>query len=122
LQQRANDYLDARDVQFDQQRAELGVTEELAALEGLTPGMLVKLGENGIKELDDFAELATDELVDPNDGLLREFELDEDTASAMIMVARAHWFADEEQPAGPVDAMEPGAPEAAADAAYTDEA
>jgi len=122
LQQRANDYLDARDVQFDQQRVELGVTEELSSLEGLTPGMLVKLGENGIKELDDFAELATDELVDPNDGLLREFELDEDTASAMIMVARAHWFADEEQPAVPVDTMEPGATGAAADAAGTDEA
>jgi N utilization substance protein A len=122
LQQRANDYLDARDVQFDQQRVELGVTEELSSLEGLTPGMLVKLGENGIKELDDFAELATDELVDPNDGLLREFELDKDTASAMIMVARAPWFADEEQPAVPVDAMEPGANGAAADAAGTDEA
>jgi len=98
LQQRANDYLNARDAQFDQQRAELGVTEALAAIEGLTPGMLVKLGENGIKELDDFAELATDELVDPNDGLLREFELDEETASAMIMVARAHWFEDEDKP------------------------
>ena len=32
LQQRANDYLDARDAEFDQKRAELGVTEELAAL------------------------------------------------------------------------------------------
>jgi N utilization substance protein A len=98
LQQRANDYLDARDAQFDQQRVELGVSEELAAIEGLTPGMLVKLGENGVKELDDFAELATDELVDPGDGLLREFELDEETASAMIMAARAHWFEDEDQP------------------------
>ncbi|MDA1099664.1 MAG: transcription termination factor NusA [Proteobacteria bacterium] len=100
LQQRANDYLNARDAQFDQQRAELGVTEELAAIAGLTPGMLVKLGENGIKELDDFAELATDELVDPGDGLLREFELDEETAAAMIMAARAHWFEDEDQSEG----------------------
>ena len=98
LQQRATDYLEARDAEFDEQRAELGVTEELAALEGLTPGMLVTLGENGIKELDDFAELATDELVDPGDGLLREFDIDEETASAMIMAARAHWFEDEDQP------------------------
>jgi N utilization substance protein A len=98
LQQRANDYLDARDAEFDQQRAELGVTDELAAIAGLTPGMLVKLGGSGIRELDDFAELATDELVDPGDGLLREFELDEETAAAMIMAARAHWFEDEEQP------------------------
>ncbi|MBT3370262.1 MAG: transcription termination/antitermination protein NusA [Rhodospirillaceae bacterium] len=99
LQQRASDYLEARDAEFDEKRAELGVTEELAALEGLTPGMLVTLGENGIKELDDFAELATDELTDPGDGLLREFGLDEETASAMIMAARAHWFEDEDQPA-----------------------
>ena len=98
LQQRANDYIDARDAEFDEKRAELGVTEELAVLEGLTPGMLVALGENGIKELDDFAELATDELTDPGDGLLRGFDLDEETASAMIMAARAHWFDDEDQP------------------------
>jgi N utilization substance protein A len=97
LQQRATDYLDARDAEFDQQRVDLGVTDELAALEGLTPGMLVVLGEQGIKELDDFAELATDELVDPGDGLLREFELDDETAAAMIMTARAHWFEDEDQ-------------------------
>jgi N utilization substance protein A len=96
LQQRANDYLDARDAEFDQRRIELGVTDELAALEGLTPGMLVVLGEQGIKELDDFAELATDEVVDPGDGILRDFELDEDVAAAMIMAARAHWFEDED--------------------------
>ncbi|MFP6697470.1 MAG: transcription termination factor NusA [Alphaproteobacteria bacterium] len=106
LQQRANDYLDARDAEFDQKRTELGVTEELAALEGLTPGMLVVLGEQGIKELDDFAELATDELVDPGDGLLREFELDEETAAAMIMTARAHWFEDDAQPAEASDEAE----------------
>ncbi len=106
LQQRAGDYLDARDAEFDQKRTELGVTEELAALEGLTPGMLVVLGEQGIKELDDFAELATDELVDPGDGLLREFELDEETAAAMIMTARAHWFEDDDQPAEASDEAE----------------
>ena len=82
------------------------MTEELAALEGLTPGMLVVLGEQGIKELDDFAELATDELVDPGDGLLREFELDEETAAAMIMTARAHWFEDDDQPAEASDEAE----------------
>ena len=114
LQQRAADYLEARDAEFDEQRSELGVTEELAALEGLTPGMLVTLGENGIKELDDFAELATDELVDPGDGLLQEFNLDEETASAMIMAARAHWFQDEDQPEAAASDDDAGA--AAADA------
>ena len=97
LQQRANEYLDARDAEFDRQRTELGVTEELAVLEGLTPGMLVVLGQQDIKELDDFAELATDELTDPEEGILREFELDEETVAAMIMAARAHWFENEER-------------------------
>ena len=66
-------------------------------MEGLTPGMLVVLGQQGIKELDDFAELATDELTDPEEGILREFELDEEKAAAMIMAARAHWFENEER-------------------------
>ena len=66
-------------------------------MEGLTPGMLVVLGQQDIKELDDFAELATDELTDPEEGILREFELDEETVAAMIMAARAHWFEKEEQ-------------------------
>ena len=96
LQQRAIEYLDARDAELDQQRIEMGVTEELAALEGLTPGMLVVLGGQGIKELDDFAELAADELTSPEDGVLREFDLDEEAASEMIMAARAHWFDDDE--------------------------
>jgi len=96
LQQRAIEYLDARDAELDQRRTEMGVTEELAALEGLTPGMLVVLGEQGIKELDDFAELAADELTSPEDGVLRVFDLDEEAASEMIMAARAHWFDDDE--------------------------
>ena len=76
------------------------MTEELAALEGLTPGMLVVLGEQGIKELDDFAELAADELTSSEDGILREFELDEEIVAEMIMAARAHWFDDDEHKIG----------------------
>jgi N utilization substance protein A len=120
LQQRANDYLEARDAEFDAKRAELGVTEELATLEGLTPGMLVALGENGIKELDDFAELATDELVDPGDGLLRDFDLDEESASAMIMAARAHWFEDEDKAAEAAKADDAEGAEAAENAETTE--
>ena len=45
-------------------RRELGVTDELAALDGLTPGILVALGEKGVKTLDDLADLASDELLE----------------------------------------------------------
>ncbi len=58
--------------------------------------MLVTLGENGIKTLDDFAGLAGDELVEmlaTSDRGGAKLELDE--ANVMIMAARAHWFDNE---------------------------
>ncbi len=54
--------------------------------------MLVALGEQGVKTRDDLADLAGDELRDiVPAGTLREEE-----ANAIIMAARAHWFADED--------------------------
>ncbi len=58
--------------------------------------MLVALGEKGVKTLDDFADLAGDELIE----LLAASDkggvaLDPEAANAMIMRARAHWFEDE---------------------------
>jgi len=100
LQERARNALERRDVEYEERRIALGVEDELAALEGLSPGMLVALGEAGIKTLDDFAGLAGDEfleLLDASDkGGVR---LDLDEANALIMRARAHWFEDEAQPA-----------------------
>ena len=40
----------------------MGVADDLAALDGLTPAMLVRLGENDIKSLEDFAGCVTDDL------------------------------------------------------------
>src|SRR6202045_3445743 len=53
LQDRARQALERRDREYEDRYRELGVSDELVALEGLTPGMLVILGENGIKTLDD---------------------------------------------------------------------
>ena len=78
----------------EQRRHDLGVSDELAAFERLTPGMLVALGENEIKTLDDFAGLAGDELVE----LLEKSDkgkLDLEEANALVMQARAHWYEDE---------------------------
>ncbi|HZD26766.1 MAG TPA: transcription termination/antitermination protein NusA, partial [Alphaproteobacteria bacterium] len=96
LQQRARDFLARRDAELDAERRELGVEDALAAIDGLTPAMLVTLGKGGIKTLDEFADLASDELIDGETGYLRDFELSEDEANAMIMAARAHWFEGEE--------------------------
>ena len=59
-------------------------------IDGLTPEMLLKLAKNGIKSLDDFADLATDELLD----IIGKSALPMDQANTMIMAARSHWFAD----------------------------
>ena len=96
LQERARSSLQRRDLQYEERRRELGVSNELASLERLTPGMLVALGENKITTLDDFAGLAGDELVEllaGSDKVGVNLELEE--ANELIMRARAHWFADE---------------------------
>src|SRR5246500_5066902 len=99
LQERARNALERRDREYEDRRHDLGVSDELAAFERLTPGMLVALGENEIKTLDDFADLAGDELVE----LLEKSDkggakLDLDVANELIMRARAHWYADEATP------------------------
>ena len=95
LQERARSALDRRDREYEERRRELGVEDDLAAFEELTPGILVALGEKGVKTLDDFADLAGDELME----LLAASDkggvpLDLETANALIMRARAHWFED----------------------------
>src|SRR6201998_2074092 len=64
LQERARSALERRDREYESRFRELGVADDLASLEGLSPGMLVALGEAGIKTLDDFAGLSGDELVE----------------------------------------------------------
>jgi N utilization substance protein A len=105
LQERAKQALDRRDREYEERYTALGIGDDLAALEGLSPGMLVALGENDIKTLDDFAGLAGDELVEvlsASDKGGAKIELDE--ANALIMKAReqAHWFDD--APAAPATA------------------
>jgi len=97
LQERARAALERRDQEYDERYRALGGTDELASLEGLTAGMLVTLVENDVKTLDDFAGLAGDELVEmlaASDKGGAKIELDE--ANALIMAARAHWFAEDE--------------------------
>ena len=64
LIRRAEAFLARRDTELTEQRMELGVTDDVAAIEVLTPAMLVALGEKGVKTLDDLADLASDELIE----------------------------------------------------------
>ena len=81
---------------------DLGVEDNLIGLKGLTPGMLLTLGEQNIKKLHDFAELASDELTGFYDeikgqrikikGYLEDFALSKQEADDLIMSARAKVF------------------------------
>ena len=102
LQERARNALERRDREYETRYRELGVEDDLAALDGLNPGMLVTLAENGIKTLDDFAGLAGDEVVEmlaASDKGGVQLELDD--ANTLVMAARAHWFAADESGAAP---------------------
>jgi N utilization substance protein A len=91
LQNRARNFLAEQDERYDQMRKDMGVSDDLAAIEGLSPAMLVKLGDKGVKTLDDLGDLAGDELLD----ILGKDSMGEDEANAVIMAARAHWFEEE---------------------------
>jgi N utilization substance protein A len=120
LQQRARTFLEEQDAQFEEQRRTAGVTDEVAGVEGLSPAMLVRLGDAGVKTLDDLADLASDELIEA----LGDLAPNEDEANAIIMAARAHWFEGDEAPADDTPAAETpadGAAEAAGKADSSEE-
>jgi N utilization substance protein A len=96
LIRRAAAFITRRDTELSEKRVELGVSDDIAAIEVLTPAMLVALGEKGVKTLDDLADLASDELIE----IVGAGNMDEATANDVIMAARAHWF--EEGESAPV--------------------
>ena len=88
LQNRAETWL----AQQKNELAKAGVSEDLSALEGMRTEILLSLGENSIKTLDDLGDLATDELQE----MLPDGMLTESQAEKLIMQARQHWFAEDE--------------------------
>ncbi|GHF16327.1 transcription termination/antitermination protein NusA [Kordiimonas sediminis] len=113
LQRRATDVLEAEARAADEKRIELGVSDDLADMEGLTPSMLVALGEADIKTLEDFSYCAADELTSKEDGILKDFGLEEQEASDMIMSGRVAlgWISAEEAFGSGEDAETEAAPE-----------
>jgi len=98
LKERAEEYLKKEKEDIGKKLKELGVEDVLINFKGLTPGMLVTLGEKKIKTLKDFADLSTDELIGSYDekqgkrfkieGFLEEFALAKNEADELIMNAR----------------------------------
>ena len=98
LKERAEEYLLKEKELIGKKLKDLGVEDALINHKGLTPGMLVTLGEKKINSLKDFAELSTDELIGGYDekkgvrfkidGYLEEFALTKSEADDLIINAR----------------------------------
>ena len=63
LLERAQEFHKRDQEEISKKIKELGLENDLINQEGLTPGMLVTLGEQKILTLNDFADLASDELL-----------------------------------------------------------
>lgn len=108
LQTRAREYLDRIENELNTKRNELGVSDELLTINGMTTAMLVALGEDGIKTMEDFAGCAADDLIgwtERQDGETKRYEglfsakeVSREEAEAMVMTARlaAGWITQEE--------------------------
>ena len=70
--------------------------EDLKNLEGMNTNILAELARSKILTLNDFADLATFELIDKDEGILRKLDIDEEIANKMIMKARENWFTESE--------------------------
>jgi N utilization substance protein A len=100
---------------------ELGVADELTEVPGITTAMLVKLGENGVKSVEDLAGCATDDLTGWTErkdgeskrepGFLDGLDVSREDAEHLIMQARlkAGWVTEAELAPPPAPAEEASA-------------
>ena len=95
---RSKEFFEKDQLEIQNKIKELGLENDLISHNGLTPGMLVTLGEQKILKLLDFADLASDELTGGYDvikgervklkGYLEDFALSKKEADELIMSAR----------------------------------
>ena len=101
---RAQEFYQKDQEEISNKIKDLGLENDLINHKGLTPGMLVTLGEQKILTLNDFADLASDELTGSYDvikgervkikGYLEDFALSKKEADDLIMSARDKAYQD----------------------------
>lgn len=121
LQTRAREYLDKVEAELDAKRKELGVEDELRSIAGMTTAMMVALGGDEIKTVEDFAGCAVDDLTGWSerkdgetkrfDGLFTGMDITRAEAESMILSARlaVGWITEDElqaEEAGAEDEVE----------------
>lgn len=87
LRARARDWLEAQKRAIDEKLGALGMEQSLLDL-GLAGEVLLKLGENKVLKLDDFADLSREEFQE----MVPDSRLSAEEIDSMIMKAREHWF------------------------------
>ncbi|MEE6208017.1 MAG: transcription termination factor NusA [Alphaproteobacteria bacterium] len=93
LQNRAKEFIEKRNKEFAAKSKSLKIDESLKTVNGLDQDMIIALAEKGIKNIDDLADLAADELIE----ILGDTTISETEANEIIMAAREHWFENEEK-------------------------
>jgi N utilization substance protein A len=104
LQSRAQEYLAQQEAELSEKLKELGVDDALQTIPGTTLKILVKLGENGVKTIEDLADCATDDLAGwterkdgetiKHPGFIDPSDMSRDEVETLIMKARvaAGWI------------------------------
>jgi N utilization substance protein A len=104
IQARAREHLEELERRHDEERQQLGVDDDLRQVPGITTAMMVQLGRDDIKNLEDFAGCVPDDLVGwvekrgaesvRHTGPLSGFGISRQDAENMIMAARvaAGWI------------------------------
>ena len=88
LRGRARDVLLTQAIMKEEKLGDAKPADDLLAMEGMDSELAFELAGRGVVTMEDLAEQAVDELMDI-DGM------DEERAGALIMAARAPWFAEE---------------------------
>ncbi|WP_108663344.1 transcription termination factor NusA [Acuticoccus kandeliae] len=108
IQARAREHLEELERQNDEARRELGVDDDLREVPGITTAMMVALGKDDVKNLEDFAGSVPDDLVGwvekrgaetvRHTGPLAEFGISRSDAEQMILSARvsAGWITEDD--------------------------
>jgi N utilization substance protein A len=121
IQTRAREHLEKIEAELEAKRKALGVADELSEVPGVTTAMMVTLGENNIKTVEDLADCATDDLAGwserkdketiRHDGILDGFGLTKAQVEELILAARikAGWIKEEDlAPEAPEETEEVG--------------
>ena len=132
IQTRAREHLERIEAENDARRKELGVADDIREVPGVTTAMMVALGRDEVKTLEDFAGCAVDDLVGwrerkdgetkMHDGIFTPFGTTRAEAEEMVLSARlaVGWITEEDLAADYAEEGEEDAEGAAAEAGATE--